>query len=187
MMDRNATITDFAPHAIRFTNRALAGRPVRHADPAFMAILSDPHAVPPGTGTAEGTGTDPEADARPRPLRALIVEDEAVIAMDIDMMLHELGVEVIGVAMTAKEAVRLATLHRPDFATMDINIKGDRDGVSAALEIYETLGIRAIFVSAYGNDTVRQRAVAANPLDWLGKPIYFSSLKAAIDQIRSPG
>lgn len=118
-----------------------------------------------------------------RPLRVLIVEDEAIIAMDIEMMLQDLGAQVVGVAMTAAEAVRLAELHRPDCATMDINIKGGRDGVSAATEIYETLSIRSIFVSAYGNDETRQRAAPAHPFGWIKKPLEINDLKLALDRV----
>lgn len=118
-----------------------------------------------------------------RPLRVVVVEDEAIIAMDIEMMLQDLGAEVVGVAMTAAEAVRLAELHRPDCATMDINIKGDRDGVSAAIEIYEVLGIRSIFVSAYGNDETRARASPAQPLGWIKKPLDMEDLRSALDRV----
>ena len=59
--------------------------------------------------------TDPS-----RPLKALIVEDDALIAYDLQMMLTDLDVEVVGIAMTEREAARLAALHQPDFATMDV-------------------------------------------------------------------
>ena len=121
--------------------------------------------------------------ASSRPLRIVIVEDEAIIAMDIEMMLQDLGAEVVGVAMTAAEAVKLTELHRPDCATMDINIKGNRDGVSAAIEIYEVLGIRSIFVSAYGNDETKARAAPAHPFGWVRKPLEMEDLRSALDSV----
>lgn len=127
-----------------------------------------------------------ETCASARPLRVMIVEDEAIIAMSIEWTLQELGAEVVGVAMSAAEAVSLATLHRPDCVTMDINIKGDRDGVSAAIELYEVLGIRVIFISAYGNDETKARAAAANPFAWLEKPVRAVSLKAALGVVLDP-
>ncbi len=99
------------------------------------------------------------------------------------MMLRDLGAEVIGLAMTAAEAVQLAKLHQPDCATMDISIKGDRDGVSAAIEIYETLGIHSIFVSAYGNDETRTRAARAHPLAWIMKPFSTEDIRTALDRV----
>ncbi len=118
-----------------------------------------------------------------RPLRVIVVEDDAIIAMEIEMMLQDLGAEVVGLARTAADAVELAELHRPDCATMDISIKGNRDGVSAAIEIYETLGIRSIFVSAYGNDETRARAVRAHPLGWVMKPFNTKDIKSALDRV----
>lgn len=115
-----------------------------------------------------------------RALRVLIVEDDALIALDIEMMLNELGAEVVGIAMTAKEAARLAALHQPDFATMDVNIKGDRDGIYTAIDIYDAFGIRSIFISAYGNSEARHRGEAAHPLNWLQKPVDFHMLKETL-------
>ena len=118
-----------------------------------------------------------------RPLQVLVVEDDAIIAMEIEMMLQDLGAEVVGTAMTAAEAVRLAELHGPDCATMDISIKGERDGVSVAMELYETLGIRSIFVSAYGNDETRTRAAPAQPFGWVNKPVAMEDLRSALDLV----
>ncbi len=120
-----------------------------------------------------------------RPLRVMVVEDEALIALDIEMTLEAMGAEVVGRAATAAEAVRLARLHEPDLVTMDIHIKGDRDGVSAAIEIYEQAGIRVIFISAFGNAETRARAAAANPIDWIGKPFDERALERALDRIAS--
>ena len=103
--------------------------------------------------------------------------------MEIEMTLQDLGAEVVGLAMTAAEAVRLAELHRPDCATMDISIKGERDGVSAAIEIYEALGIRSIFVSAYGNEETRARAARAHPLGWVSKPFSVQDIRSALDRV----
>lgn len=116
-----------------------------------------------------------------RPLRIMIVEDEALIAMDLEMTLEDLGAEVVCKASSASEAVRLARQYQPDCATMDINIHGDRDGVSAAIELFQMLGIRSIFVSAYGNPETRERASAANPVGWISKPFSEVELKKALD------
>lgn len=119
-----------------------------------------------------------------RPLRVVVVEDEAIIAMEIEFILQDLGAEVVGIASTAAEALSLARLHRPDFATMDISIKGDRDGVSAAMELYESFGIRSIFVSAFGNDETMERAAAARPLGWVKKPFGSEDLEHALGRVR---
>ncbi len=112
-----------------------------------------------------------------RPLRVLVVEDEAIISMEVEMLLEELGAEVVGTAMSADEAAELVNALRPDCVTMDISIKGDRDGVSAALEIHEKYGVRCIFVSAYGDAATRARAEPADPFGWVRKPIEKADLE----------
>lgn len=157
----------------------------------------DPLPRRPGTGSApvgrRAIAMGPAADPGPRgaatdpgrPLRVVVVEDEALIALDIEMTLEALGAEVVGRAATAAEAVRLVRLYQPDLVTMDIHIKGGRDGVSAAIELYEQVGIRAIFISAYGNAETRARAASANPIDWIGKPFDERALERALHRIAS--
>jgi two-component system, response regulator PdtaR len=118
-----------------------------------------------------------------RALRVIVVEDDALIAMELERTLQDLGAEVLGIAITAAEAVKLAERHRPDCATMDISIKGDRDGISAAIEIYETLGIRSIFVSAFGNEETRARAATAHPFCWVKKPFNVDDLRSALNRV----
>ncbi len=114
-----------------------------------------------------------------RPLRVVVVEDEMIISMDLQMLLEELRVDVVGTAISADEADVVVSAERPDVVTMDINIKGDRDGVTAANEIFEKYGIRSIFVSAYGDAATMARAEPARPFGWVRKPID----KADLDQI----
>ena len=117
-----------------------------------------------------------------RPLRVMIVEDEAIIAMDLEMTLQDLGVEVVCIAESASDAVRLAEQYRPDCATMDINIAGDQDGISAAIQLYQAFGVRSIFISAYGNSETRDRAASANAIDWISKPFSEAELKRILDE-----
>ncbi|TFL17287.1 response regulator [Jannaschia formosa] len=131
-----------------------------------------------------GTAASGQHSAEPRrPLRVVVVEDDAIIAMELEMMLQDLGVEVLGIATTAAEAIRLVEQHRPDCATMDINIRGERDGISAAIEIYELLGVRSIFATAYGNPETVKRAAPAHPIGWVKKPFEAEDLKSALRQV----
>lgn len=136
----------------------------------------------------EGSATLPQNSVavRPEKLRAVIVEDEAIIAIDIEDILTDLGVEVIGSALTAEQAVDLAEAGRPDFVTMDIRLQGDRDGVSAALEIYERFGIRSIFISAFIDPATVARAAQASPLSWLSKPLRRDRLEGVVRNIQPP-
>jgi len=116
----------------------------------------------------------------PRKLRAMIVEDEFIIALELEMVLADLGVVVVASASAVERAVRMAGEIRPDFITMDIRLPGDRDGISGATEIFERFGIRSIFVSAYKDDEMLTRAQAAQPLGWVRKPVAPPALKAVL-------
>jgi DNA-binding NarL/FixJ family response regulator len=101
--------------------------------------------------------------------------------MEIEDLLIELGFDVVGTAMDAEEAVRMAAALRPDVVTMDINLGRGRDGISAAVEIFQRFGLRSVFVSAYGNAETLARAEPARPLGWVTKPISRAALQAALD------
>lgn len=139
----------------------------------------------PCAGGAAGEETAPAADARR--LRVAIVEDEAIIAIELEELLTAIGAEVVGVALTAEEAVRLAEEERPDAMTMDVRLKGERDGITAALEIYERFGIRCVFVSAYGDAETVARARSASPLGWITKPLRRDQLEAPLRTIWPDG
>lgn len=124
------------------------------------------------------------AETPHRPLRVLIVEDEVIIAMELEMMLEELDAEVVGIAMSALEAEQIAASARPDLITMDINLKGGRDGVDAACAIYKAYEIRSVFISAYGNAAQKEAAAAANPLGWVRKPVYQEDLADILTQFK---
>ncbi|HET7410715.1 MAG TPA: response regulator [Paracoccaceae bacterium] len=115
----------------------------------------------------------------------MIVEDEFIIALELEMVLADLGVEVVASASTVDRAVRMAGEIRPDFVTMDVKLPGGRDGISGATEIFERFGIRSIFVSAYKDEEMLARAQAAQPLGWVRKPVAPSALRAVLP--RPPG
>jgi len=128
------------------------------------------------------SSTAPSAQDQ-RNLRVVVVEDEAIIALDIESQLTDLGVEVVAIAQNAEQAIRLAESTRPDCLTMDINLQGERDGVSAAVEIFERLGIRCIFISAYNDAETIARGEKAKPLGWIAKPVRADRLQARLREL----
>ena len=112
--------------------------------------------------------------------RILIVDDEWFISMEMKDTLEDAGCDVIGVAVSADEAVRMAELHQPHLVLMDIRLRGSRDGVDAAMEISRRFGIRCIFVSAHADAATRERGQGADPLGWLSKPFSGPQLVAAV-------
>jgi two-component system, response regulator PdtaR len=141
----------------------------------------DGQGAPGAVGESQAAMEEAGAEAAPR--RVLVVEDQAIIAMEIEDTLTDLGCDVVALAIDADEAVALADSLRPDLVTMDINLGRGRDGISAATEIFERFGIRSVFVSADGNGGVVVRAGAAQPVGWIPKPINASSLRAVLDSL----
>lgn len=126
-----------------------------------------------------------------RPGRILVIEDDLLIASEIEETLAEVGFDIVGVAATGEEALRLAETRAPDFAVIDISLAGDRDGIDTALELFRLHGIRCIFASAYSDREARRRAEEAAPFGWLQKPYSMGSLKAmartAASELRNKG
>lgn len=102
--------------------------------------------------------------------RALIVEDEALVALDLKATLTRMGIDVCAVAADAAEALAEAERLRPDFVMMDVNLGQGGDGVDVAQELRRRFGIPSIFMTAYVDPSTVDRAMAAQPLGFLGKP-----------------
>ncbi|MGD0864376.1 MAG: response regulator [Rhizomicrobium sp.] len=115
-------------------------------------------------------------------MRILLVEDEFLIAMSIEGDLRDSGYDVVGIARSADTAAELSRSERPDLVLMDIRLVGKRDGIDAALEIYETTGIRCIFATAHCDTETIARARPAAPLGWLHKPYGRDSLLSTVEE-----
>src|ERR1700744_6212683 len=81
--------------------------------------------------------------------RILIVEDDLLIASQMEAALDEARFDVIGLAASGEEALELAKNEAPVLAVVDIRLAGDRDGVDTALDLFRSHGIRCIFASAH--------------------------------------
>ncbi len=121
----------------------------------------------------------------------LVVEDEYFVALDLESILIDAGLNVTGIATSADEAVRMAEEQRPMLVIMDIRLIGERDGVDAAVEIYRRFGIRCIFASAHRDPATVARASSAHALGWVAKPYTPSSLtkvvKSALEEVKKAG
>ncbi|MCB0326756.1 MAG: response regulator [Bdellovibrionales bacterium] len=112
--------------------------------------------------------------------RILIVEDEAIIAKDIQDQLINLGYQVCGKEATAAGAIEKAKQMRPDVVLMDIQIQGDRDGVEAAQEISSRFGTPIIFLTAHADEHTLNRAKNIGPYGYILKPFDEGDLNTAI-------
>ena len=116
-------------------------------------------------------------------LKILIVEDEFFIALDAEEQAKSLGHTVVGIAVSADEAVRMAGEEKPDVVLMDIRLRGQRDGIAAALDIRDRYGIESIFVTANTDPATLTRAKAIEPIGVLEKPLTKERFKAQLTLI----
>lgn len=113
--------------------------------------------------------------------RIMIVEDEGIIAMDIRRQLEGFGYEVVATAFSGGQAITLVNEHKPDLVMMDIVLKGEMDGISAAHAITESLHIPVIFLTAYSDPATLLRAKATGAYGYLIKPFRPDELHASIE------
>jgi PAS domain S-box-containing protein len=111
----------------------------------------------------------------------LIVEDEVVVARDIDAQLREGGYQPVGHAMRGEDAIALAQSLKPDLVLMDIRLAGEMDGISAAEAIHTQLGIPVVFLTAFASPEVLERAKKTQPFGFLHKPFSERDLSTGIE------
>ncbi|MHC1744176.1 MAG: PAS domain S-box protein [Syntrophobacteraceae bacterium] len=113
--------------------------------------------------------------------RILIVEDEAIVAMDLEGRLARMGYETVGRASSGEDATALALAQRPDLVLMDIRLRGEMDGIAAADEIRQSIRAPVIFLTAYSEDATLNRAKLVEPFGYIFKPIDDRELKSTIE------
>ncbi|MDB6027716.1 MAG: two component system response regulator [Verrucomicrobiales bacterium] len=113
--------------------------------------------------------------------KILIVEDEAITGMDVQRRLQRLGYEVAGRCETGTDAIRKARETLPDVILMDINLKDDVDGITAAEIINAERRTPTIFVTAYSDEKTLERAKITEPFGYLLKPVEERELQITIE------
>ena len=121
------------------------------------------------------------ADRPKQRSRILIVEDEGVVATDIEKCLEEADFEVTGIAASAEDAVAEALKTRPDLALMDVRIQGDTDGIETGNVLHRRFGIPIVYLTAHGDHETIERAKQAEPLAFLMKPFKPDDLLRTIE------
>jgi DNA-binding NarL/FixJ family response regulator len=110
----------------------------------------------------------------------LIVDDEFLIVMGLTEQVEAMGLTVCGSASTVGQAIELARLHRPILVLMDMRLDGAKDGVDAALEIYETIGSKVIFITGSQDPSTVVRIRLDHPEAILFKPVSDLQLRTAV-------
>jgi len=114
-------------------------------------------------------------------IRILIVEDEAIVAEDLELAVTNIGYEVVGRAVSADAAVDKAVKLKPDLVLMDIVLRGEKNGIDASQEIKEKVDIPVIFLTAYSDVGLIDRAKSTEPYAFLVKPFQERQLLASIE------
>nr|MBI1229479.1 response regulator [Cytophagales bacterium] len=113
-------------------------------------------------------------------IRILIVEDDMVIAANISLQLTKLGYEVTGIESRGEEAIHHAKENLPDIILMDINLKGQLDGVEAAKIIKTFSDIPLIYLTGNSDEASFQKARETHPFAFLSKPFNKVNLERTV-------
>jgi two-component system, response regulator PdtaR len=119
-------------------------------------------------------------------MRVLIVEDDAIVAMHLAMLVAQFGHVVCAVAVSAIEAVDHAAALNPDVVLMDIRLAGGSSGIDAARELYARQALRCIFLSANLDEATKTALLPYDPIDFVGKPVLPVRLQRALDKAEGP-
>ena len=111
----------------------------------------------------------------------LVVEDEIIVAADLQVRLKQLGYGSVDRCGSGPQALALAEQRRPDLVLMDIGLRGDMDGIAAAQQLKDRFQIPVIFLTAYSEDATLQRAKLVEPLGYVLKPFEDRELKSVIE------
>src|ERR1043165_8561036 len=114
-------------------------------------------------------------------LNIFIVEDESIVAKDIQNSLNKLGYNVIGFANNGKDAIDKITELMPDLILMDIMIKGDLTGIDVSEKIKEKINVPVIFLTAYADEGTLAKAKITEPYGYILKPFKEIDLHSTIE------
>jgi PAS domain S-box-containing protein len=113
--------------------------------------------------------------------KILVVEDEAIIARDLQWRLENMGYEVPYIAATGEDAVNKAHGLKPDIVLMDIMLLGEIDGIEAADQIRSSDDIPVMYLTSYADEEIIERAKITEPFGYLIKPIGDRELYSGIE------
>jgi two-component system, response regulator PdtaR len=113
--------------------------------------------------------------------KILVVDDEAIISMQLEERLHAMGYSVVGMAASGEDAIEKARRLLPDLILMDIVMPGRLNGIEAAQAILSELDIPVVFVTSYADDAIIEKAKKVRPYGYIVKPFNELEIKAAIE------
>lgn len=114
-------------------------------------------------------------------VKIMVVEDEGIVALDIQSKLERMGYEVSAVVSSGEEAVEKAGAMHPDLALMDIQLDGEMDGIEAADQIRSRFDIPVVYLTAFSDENTLQRAKISEPFGYLLKPFEERKMHTTIE------
>ncbi|WP_415250970.1 response regulator [Sulfurimonas sp.] len=112
--------------------------------------------------------------------KILIVEDEPIVALDIERTLLKLGYSITDSVTNYDDAIASVASHTPDIIFMDISLANSKSGIEIVQEIKKTKDIPIIYLTAFSDDDTMQKAIQTNPVNYLLKPFKREELKSSI-------
>jgi len=112
--------------------------------------------------------------------RILIVEDEAITAFDLQLLLEGLDYEVCGKSSSGKGAIEQVKKESPDLVMMDIVLRGSMSGIEAAKQIWHDFKVPIVFLTAYSDEATVVKAEGADPFGYVLKPIDKNDIRASL-------
>ncbi len=114
-------------------------------------------------------------------IKILVVEDEMIIAAKISMQLTSLGYEVTGILPRGEQAIQHVKENKPDIILLDINLKGELDGIETARQVQQFADIPIIYLTANSDEATFNRAKPTKPYAFITKPFKQLDLQRAIE------
>ncbi len=113
--------------------------------------------------------------------KLMVVDDEVIITTQLEEILAAEGYDVIGMATSGEDAIAMATERRPDLILLDIKMTGAMDGIATAEVVQTRLDIPVVFISAYADEDILERAKHLEPFGYVVKPVEKKQLRATIE------
>jgi len=113
--------------------------------------------------------------------KILIVEDETIIALDIQRSLTKTGFEVTDAVTNHDDAIESVKKNKPDMILMDIHLENSQDGIQTAQDIQKIENVPIIYLTSFHDEDTTSRAVKTNPVQYLIKPFNIDQLKTTIN------
>lgn len=114
-------------------------------------------------------------------INVLIVEDEAIVALDLASGLEKDGYCVVGIEDNATDAVELFRSHSIDIVLMDVHIIGEKDGIDTVNELLQQRSVPVIYLTAFTDSATVERAKRTHPAAFLAKPYSLTNVRIAIE------